>query len=115
MTETREYPDHDNNCRDEWDEADMRDPCWDCGPQCEAWGGDGLCRYEIEQQMEDDEITQAGLISSARAIRLAVVQNQYDVGNLSKEQAQELLSGPLTPGNDSSVFDDSGELREKVL
>lgn len=92
------------------------DPCLQCGPHCEAWGGDGLCRYEIEQMAnsEDDEAQCNELISVARSLRLAVIQGQYDVGNLSKEQAQELLSGPLTPGNESARFDDSGELREKV-
>lgn len=43
----------------------------------------------------------------ARDLRLAVIQGQYDQGNLTKEEAWELLSGPLTPGDDTTVYDDS--------
>lgn len=46
-------------------------------------------------------------IKLARQLRLAVIQNVYDQGLLSKEQAVELLSGPLTPGDDSTIYDDS--------
>lgn len=43
-------------------------------------------------------------ILMARSLRLAVIQNQYDQGNLTEDDAKELLSGPLTPGDDNSVF-----------
>ena len=38
----------------------------------------------------------------ARALRLAVIQNQYDIGNLSTEEAKELLRGCLKPGDEST-------------
>lgn len=34
----------------------------------------------------------------ARNLRLAVVQNQYDAGNLTEAEALELLAGPHRPG-----------------
>lgn len=46
----------------------------------------------------------------ARSLRLAVVQQQYNLGNLTKEEARELLSGPLTPGDDTTIVDDSDQL-----
>lgn len=46
----------------------------------------------------------------ARSLRLAVVQQQYNLGNLTKEEAHELLSGPLTPGDDTTIVDDSDQL-----
>jgi hypothetical protein len=51
--------------------------------------------------------------SMARSLRLAVIQNQFDAGNLDEEQARELLSGPLTAEDDSTVYDDSGCLSVK--
>lgn len=47
------------------------------------------------------------LTSIARSLRLAVIQNQYRAGNISEVQARKLLSGPLTPGDNTTVFDDS--------
>jgi hypothetical protein len=46
----------------------------------------------------------------ARLLRLAVVQQQYNLGNLTEEEARELLSGPLTPGDDTTIVDDSDQL-----
>jgi len=46
----------------------------------------------------------------ARALRLAVIQNQYDIGNLSTEEAKELLRGCLKPGDESTRIDDSDQL-----
>jgi len=45
----------------------------------------------------------------ARQLRLAVVQQQYDVGNLTEEEARGILAGPLSPGDDTSIVDDSGQ------
>jgi hypothetical protein len=97
------------------DQADEYvDPCANCGPSCDAWGGDGLCQYQIDAMAHADwMITESVAQSMARAIRIAVVQQQYDAGRLSEAQAREILSGSLTPGGDN-VFDDSGELRVKV-
>ena len=46
-------------------------------------------------------------VSMSRSLRLAVVQGQFSMGNLVEEQALALLSGPLTPGDESTVYDDS--------
>jgi len=46
-------------------------------------------------------------ISIARSLRLAVIQNQYDQDNITKEQAIELLSGPLTPDDKTTIYNDS--------
>jgi hypothetical protein len=56
---------------------------------------------EIDKVRDDD---------MARAIRIAVVQQQFDLGRLTEAQARDLLSRPLTPGGDD-VFDDSDQLR----
>lgn len=45
--------------------------------------------------------------SRARQLRLAVVQNTKDGGLITEAQAREILSGPLEPGNPSTVYDDS--------
>lgn len=47
----------------------------------------------------------------ARSLRLAVVQNQFDHGNLTPEQARELLCAELTPGKPETFFDDSEYLK----
>lgn len=47
----------------------------------------------------------------ARGLRLAVVQNQYDDENLTEEEARDLLCSPLTPGDDSTFYDDSDQLQ----
>ena len=47
------------------------------------------------------------LTSMARSMRLAVVQNQRDIGNLTNAEARELLAGPLTPKDESTRYDDS--------
>jgi hypothetical protein len=46
-----------------------------------------------------------------RKLRLAVVRQQYEIGNLTEAEAIELLSGPLTPGVDTTVVDDSALLK----
>jgi hypothetical protein len=58
----------------------------------------------IEEQAQQD---------MARALRIAVIQQQYDIGNITEEQARELLSGPLSPGDESTIVDDSDQLRIK--
>jgi len=41
---------------DEEDEyLESQDPCDNCGPWCEHWGGDGLCLLAIEQQQKEWE------------------------------------------------------------
>ncbi len=42
----------------------------------------------------------------ARALRGVVVQAAYDTGQVSAEEAQELLTTPLSPDDPSTTFDD---------
>ena len=45
--------------------------------------------------------------SMGRSLRFATVQNVYDGGHITEAQAREILSGPLKPGDDLTVVDDS--------
>jgi hypothetical protein len=49
-------------------------------------------------------------IRIARSLRIGLIQRFYDEGALSLDDALELLRGPLTPGDDSTIFDDSTSL-----
>ena len=51
-----------------------------------------------------------GVRQGARMLRLAVVKNLLGQGQLNAGDAQELLSGCLTPDNESSRIDDSSLL-----
>jgi len=62
--------------------------------------------------MENYELDENANIMMARALRLAVIQSQYNAGRLTLEQAQELLRGPLSPRK-GNVYDDSDQLRVK--
>ena len=46
-------------------------------------------------------------VATARKIRLAVIQNAYDQRFITETQSKELLSGPLTPGDSTTIYDDS--------
>lgn len=62
---------------------------------------------------EDDcVINDAVETDRARALRLAVVQQQYNAGNLTLDEAKEILSGPLTPDDESTIYDDSDQLKQ---
>ena len=50
----------------------------------------------------------------ARSLRLAVIRQQYEFGNLTKKEAIKLLKGPLTPGDNSTTFDDSELLEASI-
>ena len=50
----------------------------------------------------------------ARLIRLLSVRTYWQTGELTKSEAQELLSGPLTPGDGSTVVDDSNLLEQEM-
>lgn len=43
----------------------------------------------------------------ARSLRIAVVRQQYEMGNLSKAEAVKLLKAPLSPGHTETAIDDS--------
>jgi len=62
--------------------------------------------------MEPYEFDENRQIMFARSLRLAMVQQQYNAGRLTLEQALELLRGPLSPGKDN-VYDDSDQLVTK--
>jgi hypothetical protein len=49
--------------------------------------------------------------ANARGLRLGIIRQQYQAGNLTESEALELLSGPLTPGDDSTIVDDSAMLK----
>jgi hypothetical protein len=44
-------------------------------------------------------------------MRLYVIQQQYEMGNLSQDEAFELLRGPLSPDNPETIYDDSSRLK----
>lgn len=46
----------------------------------------------------------------ARQLRLAIVTNVFEQGLLSKGEARELLTRPLSSGDDSTIYDDSALL-----
>ncbi len=46
----------------------------------------------------------------ARKLRLAVIHQMWKEGQLDESAARELLAGPLTPGDDSTIVDDSAFL-----
>lgn len=58
-----------------------------------------------------DFLDKTDLRSRGRSLRLATVQNVYDSGYITEAEAREILSGPLVPGNNSTVVDDSEWLR----
>lgn len=64
--------------------------------------------YLIDPVLERSELTLA-----ARSLRIAVIQNLYNRDMLSEDDARELLSGPLEPDDDSTIFDDSDQLKSK--
>ncbi len=49
----------------------------------------------------------------ARSLRLAVIQQQYDIRNITELDAKEMLRGFITPDNGSTYYDDSGQLKER--
>jgi len=53
-------------------------------------------------------------LSIARSLRLAVVFGQYKQGNLSEEEAIELVSGELSSGNPDTKVDDSKKMKDLI-
>jgi hypothetical protein len=54
--------------------------------------------------------------SMARSLRLAIIYQQFKAGYLEYQDAIDLLNGPLTPGDESTIFLDGkwlDELEEK--
>jgi len=52
-------------------------------------------------------------VSVARSIRLAAVQNVFDQGGITEEQARDILTRATTPGDNSTIYDDSDCLEVK--
>jgi hypothetical protein len=50
----------------------------------------------------------------SRALRLGTVRTQYQEGRITKNEAEELLRGPLSPGKPDSVRDDSSLLESAI-
>jgi hypothetical protein len=48
----------------------------------------------------------------ARLFRWVTVHSFYNEGAISREDAEKLLSGELSPGDESTVFDDSALLND---
>ena len=81
-------------------------PDWEGGDD-----GEMIPEIAVEYSMKRPmKFSQEEHVLMARALRMAMVQNQYDNGRLSKEDAWELLAGPLGPGDDSTIVDDSCRL-----
>ena len=51
-------------------------------------------------------------VRMARGLRIGIVRQQYKAGNLTEQEAVNLLSDPLTPGDDSTIVDDIKYLHE---
>lgn len=73
------------------------------------------CWYFQDIQMDNllsssETLPQNAQSLLARSMRLAVVQNQFDQGNLTEAEARELLSGPLIPGDETTIFNDADQL-----
>ena len=49
-------------------------------------------------------------VTLARQLRLSVVTNVFEQGLLDEEAARELLARPLSPGDDSTICNDSALL-----
>lgn len=53
------------------------------------------------------EISIEKMTVTGRYMRLAVVKNQLSAGNITEDDALELLRGPLDPDDESTIIDDS--------
>ena len=52
--------------------------------------------------------------SVARMLRLGVTSQIYNAGEITMEDAEEILCGCLTPGDESTRIDDSALLDESI-
>ena len=64
--------------------------------------------------MANSIISKQQALHGGRLLRLAVVQSQFNDGNLTEEEARELLCGNLTPTDDSTFLDDSDQLETNM-
>ena len=69
-----EYYDDD----EDWDAWDI-DPCDQCGPWCEHWGGDGLCMLVIEQMAEEEKFFEKKYMSTNKCPVCDVELTQYQI------------------------------------
>lgn len=69
---------------------------------------------KIVDKMDSDMVDKtvlATIIKIARSRRLVAVQTLYDNGDITLDEALEILGGRLNPNDDSTTYDDSALLR----
>lgn len=69
---------------------------------------------KIVDKMDSDMVDKtvlATIIKIARSRRLVAVQALYDNGDITLDEALEILRGRLNPNDDSTTYDDSALLR----
>jgi len=59
----------------------------------------------------DENLKPAYAEKVARSLRLVVIRQQFETGNLTEDEAIELLRGPLSPGDETTIRDDSRLLK----
>lgn len=67
--------------------------------------------FQYRRAIMPSRMSEEGQKLMARGLRLVVIQQQLDAGNLTVEEAREILSGPLTLGDPTTIVDDSEFLR----
>ena len=61
-------------------------------------------------RMAENLVSRSEALRGGRLLRIAIVQQQFNEGNLTEQQARELLKANLTPNDDSTFVDDSDQL-----
>lgn len=69
---------------------------------------------KIVDQMDENKVETMAfgiVMKMARFLRLQTVQLLYDNGDLTLEEAQDVLRGKLSPNDEDSKYDDSALLK----
>lgn len=61
-----------------------------------------------------DVIDRIMALSGARSLRLAIIFDQYKQGNITEDDAIELVQGALSPGKPETIIDDSRYMRDLI-
>lgn len=61
-----------------------------------------------------DAIDRIMALSGARSLRLAITFDQYKQGNITEDDAIELVQGALSPGKPETIIDDSRYMRDLI-
>lgn len=76
-------PDKDSEDWDDdgWpDDKWFSDPCSSCGPECQYWGGDGLCELALERLASETEDYQQNFVVPGVACPVCGVElTQYEI------------------------------------